>query len=330
MCLECWKRVCVISSTLICFANVGFLTAQEAIGWKLTESRAGVIQVQANAELLTAYHDQGFRKPILYPVNGPQQTMVMRHYPVKKGVPGEAVDHPHHKSIWFAHGDVNGVSFWDEQGEIKSIGKPVLSQDPPSIVSQHSWESDGKVIATDTTKIRFGATTQSRSLLDDGWWIDYQVSVHASEGELKLGDTKEGTFAIRTHPNLRLKNDPKQGVTTAVGHALNSAGQTDLQLWGQKATWVAYSGQIDQVDVTLVMMDHPTNLRFPTTWHAREYGLVAANPFGLSYFQKQPKGAGDFIIPKGGHLEFRYRLVISPGTLTAPQIDRLFQEFEAE
>lgn len=320
--------------------------------WEVQPSSSGAIEIKANGRLLTALNYQSFRKPILYPVNGPGGVMVMRHWPVQTDIAGEAHDHPHHKSLWFAHGDVNGHSFWDEKCRIKTIGQPTMLSHPPTVIFENQWIVDrgpenesetnrqadqdqpienaaavSQVIASDTTTIICGAMNDDPDPLSGGWWIDYRVSLQATHGEIKLGDTKEGTFAIRTHPNLRLKNDPGRGVLQVNGHAINSAGQTDLDLWGQPAKWVAYHGTIEQQAVTLAIFDHPSNLRHPTTWHAREYGLVAANPFGLSPFLKQAPGSGDFIIPAGANLAFRYRLLIMPGVADRAQIEERFQDF---
>jgi hypothetical protein len=70
----------------------------------------------------------------------------------------------------------------------------------------------------------------------------------------------------------------------------------------------------------IACFDHPANLRHPTTWHARDYGLIAANPFGLSDFQKKPKGTGDHVIPAGEKLTLQYRWLFHEGDAVAADI----------
>ena len=300
--------------------------------WNFRVSQPGQVDILWDAQQVTGYRIRDLRKPVLFPVFGPGGHSLTRNYPLVQGIAGEATDHPHHKSIWLAHGNVNGHSYWDEKAVIRAVGEPRLLPDLAAMVVEHEWLTTAThdVIATERTKLRFGCLDGTQSPLVGGWWLQYQVRVTAVAAELRFGDTKEGFFAIRTHPNLQLTNDPRNGVTSANGRAINSAGLRDKELWGQPAQWVAYGGTIGEQAVTMVMMDHPTNLRHPTTWHARDYGLVAANPFGLHDFQKLPPGAGDFALSQGQSLEFCYRIAFLPTLLDEPAIRAAYREFAAE
>jgi hypothetical protein len=286
----------------------------------------GKLRVNVGKDLFTEYDYQTYARPILYPVMGPGQVPMTRNHPMKPGVEGEAKDHPHHKSIWFAHGDINGTSFWHEKGKI--VHERIVSMDEdaerPTITLSNTWvDGNGKPVCTDTTKLAF-------LLVPHGRAIDFDFAIHASHGDLKFGDTKEGTFALRTHPNLRLTNKPKSGVTAANGQAVNSEGVSGKPVWGKKAKWVDYFGKIDDKLVGIAIFDHPDNLRHPTTWHARDYGLVAANPFGLSHFLGQPRGSGDYTLKSGKDLRFRYRVVFHEGDTKQAEIAQLFEQYAAE
>jgi hypothetical protein len=300
--------------------------------WSVDQDEAGQIEVRWGARLVTGYRFVDLKKPVVYPVFGPGGQHMMRHYPLLKGIAGEATDHPHHKSIWFAHGDVNGHSYWDEKASIRSAARPALVAGETAFVVRNQWmatDDPATVVATEVSRWSLGSLDPQSSPWEGGWWLQIQAKVQATHGQLRFGDTKEGFFALRTHPNLRLTNDVRAGVTTAQGRALNSRGQRDRDLWGQSAEWVAYGGQIGAQPVTIVMMDHPSNLRHPTTWHARDYGLVAANPFGLHDFQKQPPGAGDFALSQGQTLEFCYRVAFLPTLLDEAAIWAAYREFAA-
>ncbi len=263
-----------------------------------------------------------FPKPILDPVYAPGQLAVTRHYPMRR-VAGEADDHPHHKSIWFAHGDVNGVDFWAEKGRIKTL-EWTWNTEERNVRLHNQWLDEDRVICEDRTEYCFGGDRHSR-------WIDVEVNWLATESDLELGDTKEGTFAIRTHPGLQLTPDPRRGVHEVFGQACNSEGDRGPQVWGKRAAWVQYTGQIEGQQVALMMMDAPSNPRHPTTWHARDYGLIAANPFGLSDFLKQPKGSGQMTIEHGGSLRLRYRiLLIAPVDEAFDPVDAYRQYRESE
>ena len=157
--------------------------------------------------------------------------------------------------------------------------------------------------------------------------IDWTTSIHATDADVTFGDTKEGTFGIRTHPNLRLNNDPNRGVTTANGQAINSEAVTGQEIWGKRAKWVDYSGVIEDKTVGIAFMDHPTNLRHPTWWHARQYGLVAANPFGIHAFDGQPAGTGKLTVPAGESITLRYRLIFHEGDAQQAKIAEQFERF---
>ena len=284
--------------------------------------------VMRGDRLFTELELARYRKPVLYPIIGPGGIPMTRNHPMKQDIPGEADDHPHHKSLWFAHGDVNGVSFWHEKGSIEvDPAKPVIvkqaADGKPCSISFHTlWKAPGgRIVCTDDTTISFVEVS-------GGLAIDWDTTVHASHGELTFGDTKEGTMAIRTHPSLRLENEPDRGVATANGRAVNSEGLTGRGIWGKRAAWVDYSGNVGGEHVGIAIFDHPGNLRHPTNWHARHYGLVAANPFGKRHFEGS--GDGSFHLPAGDSLRFRYRFVFHRGTAKEAGITSLYQSYGAK
>lgn len=283
-----------------------------------TASAGSEIAIKFDGELFTKVCFDGYRRPILYPVYGPGQIPMTRNYPMKKDVEGEATDHPHHKSIWCGHGLINGVSFWHEEGRIvvdKTKPFEISANDDKSIaVTFHAnyLGPNDELVCTDENHIAF------RQLEDNLRVIDWDITIHASEGDLLFGDTKEGMMAIRTHPKLRIDKGAK---------ARNSEGIQGEDIWGKHAEWVAYSGNVDGEDVVMAIFDHPQNLRHPTTWHARAYGLVAANPFGLSNFEGKPKGTGDFKVNDGDSLRFRYRFVFHKGAAGDTKLAELYKNY---
>jgi len=132
------------------------------------------------------------------------------------------------------------------------------------------------------------------------------VTVHASNGDLTFGDTKEGSMAIRLAETMRLKGKVGQG------HIVNSNGVRDGDTWGKRADWVDYYGPVNGQTVGVAIFDHPQNPRHPTWWHVRDYGLFAANPFGERDFYNDKTRDGSLSIEPGKPLRFRYRVVIHP------------------
>ncbi|MFT5129667.1 MAG: putative membrane-bound dehydrogenase-like protein, partial [Rhodothermales bacterium] len=263
------------------------------------DKAAKTVAVSIGGKLFTEYRYGNPGKPILYPVIGPHGIPMTRQFPMKKGVAGEANDHPHHQSIHYNH-PVNGIDFWHGRGGAQIRNDAVsadIQGDEARIVARNSWVKGDEVILTDTTEIRAGET-------DGGRYIDYTITLHASERDITFADSKEGSMSIRTHPALRLQGK------VAKGQAINSEGITGKAIWGKAAKWVDYWGPIDGKPLGIAIFDHPGNPRHPTTWHARDYGLVAANPFGSKYFKV---GDGAMTIKKGDTATFSYRFFFHEG-----------------
>ena len=305
---------------LLLLAAFYLVPAHQSNAENLKIERAGdVCTVSIGPELFTKLHLSGYRRPILYPVMGPAQTPMTRNHPMQKGVAGEAEDHPHHKSIWCGHGLINGISFWHEEGQI------VLDESQPTYMS-----SDGKsatvsfatkYLGPDDQLVCTDKTTLSFHDLGDARAIDWDVTIYASAGELKFGDTKEGMMATRTHPRLRIDKGAK---------AVNSEGVAGKDIWGKPAKWVDYSATVEGNHVGMAIFDHPSNFRHPTTWHARAYGLVAANPFGMHHFLGKPLGTGEHTLAEGESVRFRYRILLHKGDAEQGRVDEKYDAFAGQ
>jgi len=274
------------------------------------------LRVEIDGELFTEYVYQEFPRPYLFPVLGPGGESMTRSWPMKEGVPGEQKDHVHHHSIWHGHQAISGHDLWHQgRGKGTIVHEELLettSGEVGTIVTRNRWLAPDKtVLCTDETTLRFFGK-------DGGRFIDFNVVMKATHGDVVFGDEKDGFVAMRTNPALRIKNaEGKRGT----GSALNSEGQRDAELWGQAAEWVDYWGPIDGKTVGIAIFDNPANLRHPTTWHARDYGLVTANPFGLHFFsgEKLPRDAGEFTLKADEELPLRYRFYIHEGDATEAQ-----------
>ena len=259
----------------------------------VAESERGAV-VKIDGELFTEYWRDFNGTPILWPIIGPTGKPVTRHYPMAKSL-GEREDHPHHRSLWFGHGDVNQLSYWDRD-RIQHIAFEALeSGSIGKIVTRNHWlDKEGRPICEDRRLLRFGATSDTR-------WIDFIITITARFGAVKFGDTKEGTFALRIAETIKV--DAKLG-----GQIVNSDGLTNEAAWGKRASWVDYYGPVDGEIVGIAVMNHPSSFRYPTFWHVRTYGLFAANPFGERSFSG--KGDGSFELGEGQSLLLAYRIWI--------------------
>ncbi|MBM4063725.1 MAG: hypothetical protein FJ265_21895, partial [Planctomycetes bacterium] len=270
---------------------------------RLVQAGSRVVVTEGSA-VFAEYRADGPRGPAVWPLCAPGGEPVTRAWPFFE-VDGEARDHPHHTSLWFAHGDVNGVDFWQGSGRIVAIGAPVMSAGDHRIEQRNEWrDAQGGVVAQERRTLTFGAAGDVRT-------VDVGVALASDQGELRLGDTKEGTMA------LRLRQEFGTEGPGAAGRILNSEGDRDGAAWGKRARWVAYTAELGAVPHTVALFDHPLNHGHPTTWHARGYGLLAANPFGLAEFLRATKGAGELVLPPGAELRLRYRVWIRRGPCDA-------------
>ena len=296
-------------SLALSFALVWALTPRLAPADVVLERREDRVDVTVEGEPFTSYIFQGHAQPILFPIRVPGGETITRSWPMVPDVEGEAHDHVHHESLWFCHGSVNGIDFWARKhaaGEptprIEQVNLRVCQSGPQGLLeADNRWcAADGTVVCTDTRTLAFSGDAAAHTL-------DYQITLRADHGPVTLGDTKEGTMALRVRSALQPVDAYES--TGAVGKIVNSSGLIDGAAWGKPARWVDYSAPIAGRTIGVAAFDHPANLRHPALWHAREYGLCAANPFGIHDFTGAPPGSGDYTIPAGGTLELRYRFV---------------------
>lgn len=286
----------------------------------------GKLRVELDGVLFTEYLAADLPRPILYPVFGPGQVSMTRDWPMRESI-NEERDHVHHRGLWFTHGAVNGVDFWTEHanaGKIVHEKFTKISSGRKGIIkSRNKWVSaDNKVICHDERTLLIHGSENPRVL-------DYEVRVIASQGDLVLGDTKEGTMAIRVNESMRVKPNP-HNKGKAIGRIVQDTGVIGAETWGKRATWTDYSGPIMGKTMGIAIFDHPKNPRHPTWWHVRDYGLFAANPFGIHDFENKSRGEGDLKIPAGKSVTFRYRFVFHEGDETEAAIADLFKQYSRE
>jgi hypothetical protein len=283
----------------------------------------------------TYYFGSDVAKAYLMPLQTASGLVISRPFPVGNDV--SAGDRktpsfePHQRPLYFGHGDIDGLNFWGEAAFQKFYGnhshQAYGHMGSPKIEIVRSGSESGTIRATFSLEgpkdELIGEETQTFTFEGDEHTrtIDCDFKLHAGNGPIILGDTKEGTFGIRLGADL---SAPR-------GHMINSqGGEGEPRIWGKPADWVDYYGTVSGHDVGIVVFEHPKSFRHPTTWHARAYGLLAANPFGLREFTKDPNRDGSWTIPEGNSLEFRYRVVIYDGTLSPAQIADVYRKYASE
>src|SRR5882762_356636 len=287
------------------------------------------------------------KKPTLYPIHSASGALVTRGWPLAAR-PGERVDHPHQVGLWFDHGDVNGLDFWNNSDAIPAARRAKMGtilhravrradggQGEGTLEVTGDWvDSAGKPLLREETRFVFRAAEGLRS-------IDRITTLTAVGGPVTFIDNKEGLIGMRVARALEQPANTPEVFTDAAGHAttvpmLNNDGVTGHyrsseglegdSVWGTRGRWTMLTGAVDAAPVTLAILDHPKNVGFPTYWHARGYGLFAANPLGEKVFTNG-KGELNFKLAPGQSTTFRHRVLILSVAATPVQIETYYRDF---
>lgn len=286
------------------------------------KSTDGKVTITSGDTLVTEYRTDS-KVPYLYPMSAPGGTNLSRHWPMADDAKGEEKDHPHHRSFWLSHGSVNGYDFWAWTGNkdariVHQSTDPVVAKDNKVSFTVHlAWNGDKKTLLEEKR------TYVIEDLDENTRVFDTTSILKATDQDVVFGDTKEGFFAFRVDRTLRLAGP------TAKGGILDSHGRKNADCWGKKSAWVTFYGPDDQgKPAVITMFEHPSNFRHETWWHARDYGLLAANPFGIHDFEgKKDKTLGNHTLKKGEHMTFRYRLVLHRGDLDPKKIESWWKAY---
>jgi hypothetical protein len=261
-------------------------------------------------------------KPYLFPLRAPSGTQVTRHFPMET-VAGESHDHPHQRGVFFAHENVNGIDFWNNELTYKKPGLGRILLD--KVVTVRNGKTSGKLRALFHWKNPDGKLllVEDRTMVfyDDpaNRIVDFDITLSAPGERVVFGDAKDGAFGIRLADVLREDKGS--------GHIVNADGEHgEAAAWGHRSNWVDYSGAIGGEKLGVAIFDNPGNFRHSERWHVRGYGLFAVNPFGNQVFDKNaPKQ--ETVIEKGKSLRYRWRVVIHPGDAESARIADLYQRY---
>lgn len=338
---------------LACLAGMTNSIRSQAQPPRITlTDETGQVAVTFDGKPFTRYIYQpdlmaGCKKPVLFPILTARGTAITRGFPIAPR-PGERVDHPHHVGMWLNYGDVNGHDFWNNSdnigpehkgpfGTIRHTGKPKIKQGKgrAQLTVTADWlDKDGNPMLRETTVFTFSGDSVLRM-------IDRATTLTALEKDVSLKDNKEGLVAIRVARQLEHPSEKPEILTDASGKATpvpvmdntgvtgryrSSEGTEGEAVWGKRAKWMNLTGEINGEAISVAMLDHPRNAGYPAYWHARGYGLYAANPLGAKAFT-EGKEELNFRIAAGKSATFRYRMVVASKKLTDAELNGLSADF---
>jgi hypothetical protein len=306
------------------------------------------VDVLVGGRPFTAYvWPTSLKKPVLYPLRTATGTVVTRGYPLEPRA-GERVDHPHHAGLWFNYGDVNGLDFWNNSTAIKDADAPKMGTIVHrAIRSTASGPGEGTLAVTTewvdargTPLLREDATFVFRAR-NDLRSIDRITTLTALDQPVSFTDNKEGVIGMRVarqleHPTTtpekftdasgRPTTTPVLDNTGVTGAYLSSEGKAGDAVWGTRARWTTLAGTINGEPVRIAMFDHPNNVGYPTYWHARGYGLFAANPLGQKAMSNG-KEELNFKLQPGQSTTFRHQVLIMSGPTATQNIEPYYDRW---
>jgi hypothetical protein len=290
-------------------------------GVELLDEPGERVSVFIGGKLFTHYYyGAAYPRPFMHPLIGPYGKTVTRDHPLPGGPEGEKKDHPHHRSIWTAWGELNGTDNWSElEGHARQVHRKFeqFTQGPVfgRIVARNDWVSkEGNKVCEEVREITFYNHPSAIRM------VDYSVTFIATEGDLHFGDTKEGGIL-----SVRVATSMDVPVSGRIHNSFG--GINEGETWGKRAHWCDYTGKVAGKQVGIAVLDHPKNFRHPTYWHVRNYGLMTANPYGVSYFTGDKAKNGSYTLPAGQQMVYRYRLLVHKGDAIEGQIAERYHDF---
>jgi hypothetical protein len=331
-----------VVAAVVMGSAAGLVTA-DSKGVQLTVKEAERrVDVTIDGQPFTAYvWPTSLKKPVLYPIRTAKGTLVTRGFPLDPRA-GERIDHPHHVGLWFNYGDVNGIDFWNNSDAIPAEQRPKMGTVVHKTIAvarsgasegvlevDADWVMpDGSVILKEHTKYVFSGSATART-------IDRITTLTAGATRVDLKDNKEGVLGLRVTRALEEPSTKPEVFTDAAGRPttvasldntgvngeyLTSEGKRGGAAWGTRGKWTTLTGKVGDEPVSIAIFDAPGNPGYPTYWHARGYGLFAANPLG----QKELSGGKDvlnFAIEPARSATFKHRIHVVTGGLTAEQAE---------
>ena len=272
--------------------------------------------ITAGSEKIATYvfRDEKIPRPYFAHLFAPGNVQVSRNHPP---VPGkDAVDHDlFHPGLWLAFGDLSGHDSWRLKAKVQHDGFAEEPKSEPgrgtfSVRNRHLSTAGDATVCLETCRYTILARPA-------GWLILCDSTFSSDSGALVFGDQEEMGLGIRVATPLAVKSG---------GRLTNSEGKTnEKEVWGRQADWCDYSGVIDGRRVGMTLLPDPAN--FGRSWfHARDYGFIAANPFGRNAFTK-----GDvsrLLVRRGKSLRLRFGVLLhaSPNEKNV-DLDSVYQDF---
>jgi hypothetical protein len=278
---------------------------------RLTQ-KGDALDVTIGGEPFTSYRfAKTQKKPYFWPIRDRAGQLISRPLLTPAGKPWR--DHPHHRGLWFAVDEVNGIKYWAERGTIASISlEPLVPTGNPAQfkVVNHWLDRQGKPLLTESTTVSIYANRL----------IAYDATLTAEKEPVTFADTKEGLFGFRMVDSMR---GSAGNIVSADGH------HGEKECWGKTFEWVDYDGPVEGKPVGVAIFDNPHNFR-PSRYHVRSYGLFSISPFGEHEYTNGQNPAKPVHLAPGANLRLRYGIYVHDGDTKAGDVAGAYRKYVAE
>ena len=300
------------------------------------DDAARKVDVNIGGTLFTSYiYPEDMEKQVLWPIYTASGEDITRGFP-RASRAFESTDHPHHVGLWFNHGAVNGLDFWNNSYAIPAERKPmygsivfdgIVSAENGKLVTRANWvDNDGKVLMKEETTFCFAGTADERSVV--------RTAVLTAVEPVAFTESKEGMLGLRVDRAFQKPSDKPErytdanGIVTEVatvnnegvnGEYVNSLGDKGDDVWSKRAEWTMLNGTKDGDDISILIVDSKGNPNFPAWSHARGYGLFAVNNMGGKDFDKTLTEPVELKLEPGQTATFCYKLIVKNGGFFTPE-----------
>jgi hypothetical protein len=332
---------------LLLVADGALAQKQEQVTIKPSAKENKIVILIGGIPFTQFLYPDTLEKPVLYPLTAANGTVVTRGFP-RAPKTGEPTDHPHHLGLWLNFENVNGLDFWNNSYAIPANKKSgygwirtdrilEIKSGKTGVLTYHAnWtKQDKTVLLEETTHFEFSGTANQR-IID-------RITTLKADTVVIFNDAKDGMLGLRLAHELQIPTTEDQkftdnkGIVTLIkggtdhvanGNYITSAGKTGNDAWSTRGVWCKVFGKMGADSVSIAIIDHPANPNYPTFWHARGYGLFAANPLGEKIFTNG-KSEKNLTLKKGESVTFKYRVVITSGnkTVSAEELNEMAEKF---
>lgn len=265
------------------------------------------IDVSINNKFFTQYiFGEDEKYPYFYPVNGPSGFSVTS---MRNSL------YPHHSSLFFGCDRVNGGNYWQQEidrGQIRTLRAEILETGSDKVVIENEciWSRPGAL-----SPIRDIRTITISSPSKDVYQIDFDITMEMLM-DVEIQKTNHSFFSGRMAPDLAV---------TGGGTMINAEGEEGEKgedgTFGKSSPWMDCFGTRNGLTEGMAIMQHPSNMWYPSPWFTRDYGFFSPTPM---YWPENEKTTN---FKKGDVLKLKYRVLVHSGDTETAGIEKAFKQY---